>query len=790
MAKEINTAFPEEKRPMMYKMMKWWGGKPHSIWSRYIETYSKKGDIVLDPFCGRGVGVIEAARLGRRAIGMDLNPIAIFQSRMISVDIDVDKIKAEWKRLKKELKNFEKQSCMFYTVCTNCHAKARLGTTNRKNDKPYVIYYCCTCQPNPLCKDLSNDDLSTITKSESVNIPWPYPTQKFPTSKLGNDARRLYGASYDTLFTRRNLYALACIFECVNKITDNDVKELFQFAFISMVHLASKFPSVRKTRVLSGSWGRPGFIKLGKNMELNPFMLFERAIEGNQGIIKGKTNSSKRLKQKIKHAKNLKALNSDHGNLLLLNQNTLELDNTIPKNSVDYVITDPPYGGLIQYFDLSSVWSVWLELYDDSYAMKFDDEITVDDKKHKPFAEYNRMLSIAFGQIYRALKPKKYMTVTFHNDKPMVFNSVLRACQDHGFVLEKILFQMNRRPGEAGAASPWGTSISDFYLRFFKPKQNIPRMSAYVSTKFASIARNEAKKIIAERGEPTEIAAMIPAIYTEMGQKGMLIDFKDDEQLSSILHGDGDFVELEQGQWWLSRDALSKHKLQMPLSERVETAILSILRTKYKVTYDEVLQSIFEQFPNSLTPNSENVKEYLNHYAKKTSDGKWKILPDVESDKAVREHTKHETILCQLGHRFGYSVYCADKSRAADMEKICDDFNIDVENADRVKQIDVLWIKDGAIRYIFEVENSTSITSALERCSNVNAQGVKRMIVMPKARDKFLTRKMKEPMFADYFKRDNWSVLWYENLQDRHINTEDALMEICTTMRTETGRSS
>lgn len=783
MTDHINTAFPEEKRPMMYKMMKWWGGKPHNIWSKYIEVYSKKGDVVLDPFCGRGVGVIEAVKMGRNAIGVDLNPIAIFQSEMISTNIDVKRVKEEWAKIKVDLKKFEEDSKLFNTVCTKCHRQARLITMNRDNDIPYELVYSCTCEKGPLHKDPTDDDLSTARYH--LSIPWQYPSTEFPHSKLFTEARRRFGDTYAQLFTHRNLYALACIFDRINKIADSDLKRLFQFAFISMVHLATKFPAVRKTRPTSGSWGRPGFIKVKKNMELNPYLLFERAIECRQGLISGKTNSAKRLGKKIRHAKNVRDINDGKGNLLLLNHNSLELENLIPKNSIDCIITDPPYGGLIQYFDLSSVWSSWLELADGRYSMPFDDEITVDDVKNKPFREYHRMLSIMFGQLYHFLKPEKYMIVTFHNDKPVVFNSILRACQDQGFVLEKVLFQMNRRPGEAGAASPWGTSVSDFYLRFYKPKERLRPLSSFASTKFETIVRRVAKKIVAERGEPTEISAMVPDIYTEMGKNGMLIDFKNDDQISTILHGDGDFVESERGKWWLSADAISRHKLQIPLSERVETAILSILQSKYKVSYDEVLQTIFERFPNSLTPSTDNVKAYLGHYAKKTSDGKWKRNPEIDEEAMIKAHTKLEVILCKLGVRFGYKVYCADKSKDVNLQKICSDFDVNIENADRVKKIDVLWIKDGSIKYMFEVENSTSITSALERGSNVKKSDLHRLIVIPKARDDFLARKMKEPMFKEYFKKDEWGILWYENLTSTTPKTEDAFVEMCTATRND-----
>ena len=42
----------------------------------FIERYSSPGDLVYDPFMGRGTTVIEAALLGRRVAGNDANPLA------------------------------------------------------------------------------------------------------------------------------------------------------------------------------------------------------------------------------------------------------------------------------------------------------------------------------------------------------------------------------------------------------------------------------------------------------------------------------------------------------------------------------------------------------------------------------------------------------------------------------------------------------------------------------------------------------------------------------------------
>ena len=782
MIEHINTAFPEEKRPMMYKMMKWWGGKPSNIWSEYINRYTKKGDIVLDPFCGRGVGVIESVRNKRKAIGVDLNPIAIFQTRMISTSLDIEKFKDEWLKIKDELNQSEKESGFFTTLCSTCKKNTRLTTVNWNKDQPYKIVYVCPCTPGYQTKPLDENDMMVINNSNTHDLQFQYPTQVFPDTNAFDLARRNFGPTYDTLFSKRNLFALSLIFDRINKVKNPIQKDFFRFAFISMVHLASRIPSVRHSRIGSGSWGRPAYIKLRRSMELNPFVLFERAIEGNQGIISGKTSSNQRLGNHIKLADSIDDFDSGC-NMLLLQKNTLEMPKFLKENSVDYVITDPPYGGLIPYFDLSFMWSAWLSLTDDDFIIPFNDEITIDDCRKIDFAEYHRRMDLVFGQIYKVLKWGKYMTVTFHNDKPKVFNSILMACQDSGFILEKVLFQMNKRAGETGAASPWGTSVSDFYIRFRKPKkdESNTKLTDFIETKFESIVERIAKEVISERGEPTEIAAMIPHIYKEMGQSGMKIHFSSDDQIASILNKNEKFVKKEKNSWWLSEQVIKESRLSIPLSDRVEEAVLGMLRQNYKVTYDEILRNIFESFPNSLTPNTENVKGYLSEYGVRTNDGMWKLKLGMTDSEVTSRHTDMETMLTKIGIMFEYDVWSPDKSKGSEMNKMCVDFELDIPNSNRIRLIDVLWIKNDKIQYAFEVENSTSITSALERGTYLDSTNVRKIIVLPNERKKYFDRKMSEPLFSHYFKKDSWEILPYKNLEKfvkDKIKDEDFFIKI------------
>src|SRR5687768_7283318 len=52
-----------------------------------IDAFSRPGDIVLDPYMGGGTSVVEAMVRGRRAVGCDLNSLAVFVAKAKCVDL-------------------------------------------------------------------------------------------------------------------------------------------------------------------------------------------------------------------------------------------------------------------------------------------------------------------------------------------------------------------------------------------------------------------------------------------------------------------------------------------------------------------------------------------------------------------------------------------------------------------------------------------------------------------------------------------------------------------------------
>jgi Putative RNA methylase family UPF0020 len=78
-------------RPELAGLVHWGGGatRPIHRWFRYREGFSPAlisalglGRRILDPFCGSGSIMVGAAQQGRAAVGIDVNPLAVFVARV------------------------------------------------------------------------------------------------------------------------------------------------------------------------------------------------------------------------------------------------------------------------------------------------------------------------------------------------------------------------------------------------------------------------------------------------------------------------------------------------------------------------------------------------------------------------------------------------------------------------------------------------------------------------------------------------------------------------------------
>ena len=789
----INYALVEDTRPAMYRAMKYRGRKPHNIWSDYIAHYCPKEGVVLDPFMGSGISTFESLKLGRKIISTDLNPLSAFVVEVLSTNFDDEKFKKAVGYIVKAIKEDNIYKAHYtkvidgeiHTVYNYVWLRGRVGLVRAKTD-----------EGNSVSMMADEEDIRKADNMVNITIPYWYPQDAFPQnpSITNNFIKNIGGTTFDYLWTRRNLYLLAKIFDLIQK-SDNSVKLHLMYAFIHTLHLVCKMVVPRGeagNRDFSGSWGRADYMIRNRSMEQNPLIVFIRSCLDKQGVMNAMLDAKESLpiKKKINfigQGKKVKATADINYGVL----DVADLCDYIKDDSIDFILTDPPYGGLVQYMDLSLVWLVWLKHFDRRFTPDSSGEITYK-KDITDRRSYYRKLVLAFSNMFRVLKPNHYMVVTFHNQDIKEWNDFVSAIREAGFTFEKVTHQYNKRSGESNVANPYGTTSSDFYIRCKKvdtPEGNDERMEL----KRFVIQRTIA--ILVDRSEATPFTFILNGLLPDMLQAGYLQPDEPAEELKKILAdevGDGkifkvdvDLKDKAGDYYWFNDPSEFINHRNIPLTERVETTIRALMRRRISVRYDDIVAEIFKEFPNGLTPDMQRIRSVVSKYATQ-SKGKWKIKDEVERDCTL--HTYNIFTLCKMARKAHCEPFVGRReqreyvdantklsalSAYLDLGDVLKNYND--QQLSRIEMMDCVWIKEGEIAAVFEVENSTNFVDAVGRASNIEADIPKFMIIPERRKQELLN--YKDSMFVNSFKENSWQYLMFEDIRklatSRNISIDD-----------------
>jgi hypothetical protein len=138
----------------------------------------------------------------------------------------------------------------------------------------------------------------------------------------------------------------------------------------------------------------------------------------------------------------------------------------IADKSVDFVITDPPFGGLLHYSELADFFYVWLRLaLKDRYPEHFCAEHTPKSleavanrarEPEDPDGYYKRLLTQCWREAHRITKPGGILAFTFHHSEDAPWVAVLESLFDAGYYLEAtypIRSDETKGEGEFGSRS-------------------------------------------------------------------------------------------------------------------------------------------------------------------------------------------------------------------------------------------------------------------------------------------------------------------------------------------------
>lgn len=297
----IRRAFPAEKaKAWHYKIHPYYTKQPSNVVGEYIRHFSPEGGLVVDPFCGSGVTAIEALTNRRRTLCIDLDPLAVFITRMTGLaPVDLNAFWEAYRQVEQEM-------------------------------KPVVEFV-----RNASLKELDDYELKE----------W-YPKRV----RLPSNADRGY---VEDLFTRPNLIALAHLRAAIMKVKDVQARELLLFAFSGALDKASiLYRAAELGKKHGGGSGLFMVYRYWIPPLLAPRDAWNAFTANVRRVARAKEDSNKLLGDFVREDETFNVYCDSAENLL----------NYVDEGTVDYIYTDPPYGAHIAYLDLGTMWHAWLGL--------------------------------------------------------------------------------------------------------------------------------------------------------------------------------------------------------------------------------------------------------------------------------------------------------------------------------------------------------------------------------------------------------------------------------------------
>jgi 16S rRNA G966 N2-methylase RsmD len=379
----LDVPIPAERQSAKrhYGVHPYFTRRPANVVRKYILHYSKVGDRILDPFGGSGVTAIEAFLENRNGIHNDINPLANFIAQGI-----VNLTKGNLGDYRTALASLEK-SC-----------KNRLDEIQHANE----------------------ERVSEILSSLLLPANVPLPSNSDVTH-------------YHELFTPRQLASLAILKDAIDRLDNQEAKNGMLLAWSATLGKLNKTFLSAEGRAESRGGSSIFSIyryKIAKApVELPPWQtFFERAYN----ILAAKDEIDKAIELK-------RRTNGWSGVFQAHAKDIDELSDEL-REKVDYIFTDPPYGGHISYLDLSILWNTWLGLNPPMEVR--EKELIVGGELKFTETQYTNRLGESMRACARLLKPSRWFSVVFQHWNIDYFKAILSSTAEEGLELKAAISQV------------------------------------------------------------------------------------------------------------------------------------------------------------------------------------------------------------------------------------------------------------------------------------------------------------------------------------------------------------
>jgi len=599
-------ALMAKTHPAEYLLHKYWARKPHNVLQEYISSLFKPGDILVDPFCGSGVFLAEAKKLGISSIGYDINPIACLISK---VTTDPPVVKEFIEHFSQILDDARKKYQDQYLVnvnkeirylvhemtskCISCKQVSSISTAKKKGSR----YYCPSCgiklsfnfenfEGTNVVKVITKDnieykDRKNLILQQRISNSAKH-SSKFDVPLLVN--RRILafpGMRLSDLFTPRAFRVFSDLFQSAHRIKDPRIREAILLLLTSSVAQCSRLIPCRNDLATGGpAWTIPGFWIAPLHLETNPLIhleaRFKKYIRGLESLHASFKNNTHAEVEKVPAQKGLKK---------------------IKNKSVSGIFFDPPYGDNVPYVEFSAIWNAFL-----NEKIEYNQEIVVSDRKEfvSSWDKYTNDINTVISLFRKKLKKSGKILMTFNNLDPRAWKIVLGAFAANGFICSEAKYQIPAVVSSKSQTSANTSYVGDYYCLFEKSttKSKVNSDIFYLTKKLRDV-------IVSRRGKaPVNLVRRV-AILTILNDS---MDISLIERLEEAITP----VASRKGEFYVLRPELhiDKDMEEQRIDTLVSTVAVRELK-KGKMSVQDFYEKVMVETIDIGTPQLKEIKQML-----------------------------------------------------------------------------------------------------------------------------------------------------------------------------------
>ena len=238
---------------------------------------------------------------------------------------------------------------------------------------------------------------------------------------------------YHELFSKQQLVSLAFLKDEIDVLKSGPAKAGMLLAWsATLAKLNKTFLSAEgraESRGGSSIFSIYRYKIAKKPIELPPWETFE---ERAMNIIAAKAEIDKTIQHK-------KMTGGWQGGFEVHANDIDELEKEY-RGRIDYIFTDPPYGGHISYLDLSTLWNVWLGHTPCTKAR--EQELIVGGELNHTEALYTSRLSDSVRACVNMLKKGRWLSIVFQHWNTSYFEAILTGAAEAGAELRAAISQV------------------------------------------------------------------------------------------------------------------------------------------------------------------------------------------------------------------------------------------------------------------------------------------------------------------------------------------------------------